>query len=100
MGKEGGSIVVAGLKMKNAFNGLLTDKLVFGEISMLGVLSSEWEDTERAMEILKRNWRELRKLCTHAYPIGQAETAVRLFGREMEDGPEPVHIHIDTTAAP
>ena len=100
MVRKGGTIVVAGLKMKNALNGLLTDKLVFGEISMLGVLSSDWEDTERAVDILNRNWRELRTLCTHAYPIGEAEKAVRVLGREMEDGPAPVHIHLDTTAAP
>lgn len=100
MVKKGGTIVVAGLKMHNALNNFFTDKLVFGEISMLGVLSSDWEDTERAVDILDRNWRELRKLCTHAYPISQAETAVRVLGRELEDGPEPVHIHLDTTAAP
>ena len=100
MVRKGGSVVVAGLKMKNALNNFLTDKLVFGEISMLGVLSSEWEDTEHAVDILERNWKELSVLCTHSYPIGAAEKAIRVLGREVEDGPEPVHIHIDTTAAP
>ena len=100
MVKKGGVIVVAGLKTHNALNNFFTDKLVFNEISMLGALSSDWEDTGEAVEILKKYWRELQVLCTHHYPIGEAEKAVRLLGREIEDGPEPVHIHLDTTVTP
>lgn len=100
MVRKGGTIVVAGLKTHNALNGLYTDKLIFNEIAMLGVLSSDWSSTEKAVEILVRRWRELQVLCTHAYPVGEAETAVRVLGREIDDGPEPVHIHLDTTVAP
>ena len=100
MVRKGGTFVVAGLKTHNALNGFHTDKLIFNEIAMLGVLSSEWEDTAKAIEILTRRWREFQVLCTHAYPVGEAETAVRLLGREIEDGPEPVHIHLDTTVTP
>ena len=45
-------------------------------------------------------WQDLSKLCTHSYTLGEAEKAVQLLGREIEDGPEPVHIHLDTTVAP
>ncbi len=100
MVRRGGTFVVAGLKTHNTLNDFHTDKLIFNEIAMLGVLSSEWEDTAKAVEILTRRWQELQVLCTHSYPVGEAETAVRLLGREIEDGPEPVHIHLDTTVAP
>ena len=100
MVRKGGTIVVAGLKTHNAVNNLYTDKLIFNEIAMLGVLSSDWSSTEKAVGILNDKWQELQVLCTHAYPIGQAETAVRVLGREIDDGPEPVHIHIDTTVPP
>lgn len=100
MTAKGGTFVVAGLKTHNAVNNLYTDKLIFNEIAMLGVLSSDWSSTEKAVHILERKWRDLQMLCTHAYPLGEAETAVRVLGREIEDGPEPVHIHLDTTAPP
>ena len=100
MVRKGGNVVVAGLKTDNALNNLYTDKLIFREISLLGVLSSDWIDTVKAIDILKDRWRDLANLCTHSYPIGEAEKAVRVLGRELEDGPEPVHIHIDTADAP
>ena len=98
MVRPGGTIVLAGLKNQRPIDGLVTDKLVIKEISMIGVLSSSWTSVETAIDIIKRNWRELEKLCTHTYPIDQAETAVRLLGREIEDGPEPVHINLDAGA--
>ncbi|MDE0385096.1 MAG: alcohol dehydrogenase catalytic domain-containing protein [Defluviicoccus sp.] len=100
MVRKGGNVVVAGLKTDNALNDLYTDKLVFREISLLGVLSSDWNDTVKAIDILKTRWRELAVLCTHSYPVAEAEKAVRVLGREIADGPEPVHIHIDTAEAP
>ena len=100
MVKKGGTVVIAGVKTHNALNNFYTDKLLFNEISMLGVLSSDWEDTDKAIGILQDKWKGLTKLCTHAYPLGKAETAVRLLGREIKDGPEPIHIYLDTTTPP
>ncbi len=95
MVKKGGTVVVAGLKTNNALNNFLSDKLIFGEISMLGVLSSDWEDTERAIELLEKYWKDLEPLTTHGYAISEAEKAVQVLGREIEDGPEPIHIYLD-----
>ncbi len=100
MVRKGGSIVVAGVKTHNALNNFFTDKLLFNEISMLGVLSSDWEDTDKAVDILRNRWKELGKLCTHAYPVGEAEKAVRVLGREIQDGTEAVHIYLDTMIVP
>ena len=100
MVRKGGTIVVAGVKTHNALNNFFTDKLVFNEIAMLGVLSSDWEDTDKAVDILRNRWREWESLCTHAYPVGEADKAVRVLGREIQDGPEAVHIHLDTMTPP
>ncbi len=94
MVRDGGTIVLAGLKNYKPIDGLITDKLVVREISMIGVLSSSWTSDETAIDIIRRNWRELQMLCTHTYGVGEAETAVRVLGREIEDGPEAVHVNI------
>jgi hypothetical protein len=61
----------------------------------VGALSSSWTAVEHAVALLQRYRGDLVKLCTHAYPIDQAETAVRALGREIVDGREAVHVHID-----
>ncbi len=95
MVRPGGTIVVAGLKGQKPLEGFVSDRLILDEISMLGVLSSGWLSVETAIDMIRRNWRELQVLCTHGYPVGEAEKAVRVLGREITDGPEAVHIHID-----
>ena len=96
MVRKGGTIVVAGLKTDNALNNFYTDRLIYKEISMLGVLSSDWTDTTKAIGLLKARWRDLEVMCTHSYKIADAEKAVQVLGREAKDGPDPIHIHIDT----
>ncbi len=67
---------------------------------MVGVLSSGWISVETAIDMLRRDWKELQVLCTHGYPVGEAEKAVRVLGREITDGPEAVHIHLEATESP
>ena len=94
MVRPGGKVVVAGLKSSRPIPGFVSDKLITKEISMLGVLSSSWSSVEKAIDIIRRKSDSLRKLCTHRYPVGEADTAVRDLGREIRDGPEAVHVHI------
>ncbi len=98
--KKGGTFVNAGVKTHNAVTNFFTDKLLFNEISFLGVLSSDWEDTAEAVNILTDEWKELAPLSTHSFPLSQAETAVKMLGREVDDGTESIHIHLDTMAEP
>jgi alcohol dehydrogenase len=99
MVRPGGTIVLAGLKNFKAVEGLVTDKIVSNEIAVLGVLSSTWTATETSIAMLKSHWRELEMLCTHTYPIGEADKALRVLGREIVDGREAVHVNLDTTRA-
>lgn len=94
MVRPGGKVVVAGLKGSRPVPGFVSDRLITKEISMLGVLSSSWSSVERAVDIIRRRAGELQRLCTHSYPVERADTAVRVLGREIRDGPEAVHVHI------
>ena len=98
MVRPGGKVVVAGLKSFKPIPNFISDKLITKEIAMLGVLSSTWSSVEKSIDIIRRRGDSLAKLCTHHYPVDQAETAVKVLGREIVDGPEAVHVHIDAAA--
>jgi len=98
MVRPGGKIVLAGLKSNKPVAGLVTDKLVWNEIRLQGVLSSNYSSMEIAIDIIARRKDELACLCTHVYPVEQAEKAVRVLAREIEDGPEAVHVHLEAGA--
>jgi len=95
MVRRGGRIVLAGLKSFKPVGNLVTDKIVINEIRLIGLLSAGWVSIERSLDILKRRGEELRPLCSHMFPLEQADTAVRALGREVDDGSEVVHIALD-----
>lgn len=97
MVRPGGTIVLAGLKSQRKVSELVPDKIVIKEISLVGALASSWTSVEHSVALLQRYRTDLAKLCTHAYGVDQAETAVRVLGREIIDGPDAVHVHIDCT---
>ena len=96
--RKNGKVVVAGLKSFAPIPNFVSDKLITKEIAMLGVLSSTWSSVEKSIDIIRRKGDLLQKLCTHHYPVDQADMAVRVLGREVVDGPEAVHVHIDASA--
>lgn len=98
MVRRGGTIVLAGLKSFKPVGNLVTDKIVVKEIKMIGVLSAGWVSVERALDILRRRHAELAPLCTHSIPLAQADHAVKLLGREVDDGREVVHVMLDCAA--
>lgn len=93
--RPGGRIILAGLKNRRTLEGLVADKLILKEITLEGVLSSSWSAFDQAIPLLGRYEKELAQLCTHAYSIDNSEKALRVLGREIIDGHEAVHIHID-----
>jgi alcohol dehydrogenase len=93
--RPGGRIVLAGLKKGRTLEGLVADKLILKEITLEGVLSSSWSAFDHAISLLGRYESELMQLCTHVYGIDNAEKALKVLGREIVDGKEAVHVHID-----
>ncbi|MGE0747804.1 MAG: zinc-binding dehydrogenase [Rhodospirillales bacterium] len=99
MVRRGGKVILAGLKSFKPVAGLITDKIVINEIQLLGVLSAGWVSIEKAIEIIRRRGDELAPLCSHAYGLEDADKAVRMLGREADDGREVVHITLNVGAA-
>jgi alcohol dehydrogenase len=97
MVKRGGRIVLAGLKGRNALNGLVVDKLVFREIEMVGVLSAGWTSCELAIKLIQRHGAELATLCSHSFSLNAVTDAVRTLGRE--DGAATPVVHVTLTLA-
>ena len=95
MVRRGGRIVLAGLKSFKPVDNLVTDKIVINEIQLMGVLSAGWTSIERSLDLLERYGERLRPLCSHMFPLEDADKAVRALGREYDDGTEVVHIGLD-----
>lgn len=93
MVRRGGKIVLAGLKGNRPLTGFMTDKVVFREIQLIGVLSAGWTSTELAIDLVRRADRaELEKLCTHTYGLPEADAAVRVLGREERTARDAIHV--------
>ena len=73
---------------------LITDKIVAGELQVLGGFSSTTESLLTALEILKTHQHRLSKICSYSFDLGQADLAVRTLGREVDDGTEVLHVTI------
>ena len=100
MVRRGGKIVLAGLKGARPLTGFFSDKVVFREIQLIGVLSAGWTSTEAAIDMVQRaDPGELRKLCTHTFPLAEADAAVRALGREAADARDVIHVTLQAGAA-
>jgi threonine dehydrogenase-like Zn-dependent dehydrogenase len=93
MVRPGGRIVLGGLKHMEPVP-IVTDKLAYKEVTMVGVFSAGYSAIETAIKIISKNWKELEKLNTHTFPIERAEHAIRLLGREITDTREPISINL------
>lgn len=92
--RRGGRIVLAGLKNGKAVDGLKTDKIVANELQLLGGFSSTAGSLDTALDILKANRDKLGPICSHAFGLDRIDYAVRMLGREVSDGKEPLHISL------
>lgn len=97
--RPGGRIVLAGLKSGKPVSGLVTDRIVIKELQILGGFSSTSRSLEIALELLKQCHEDLAVMCSHVYPLAQADTAVRALGREIDDGRDVVHVNLNMTGA-
>jgi alcohol dehydrogenase len=96
MVRPGGTVVLAGIKGHHRpVNGLLSDKIVLKEIRVLGARSSGQAATAKAIAIIARRHAELAPLCTHAYDLRDAGKALLVLGRELVDGGDAIHVHIN-----
>jgi len=92
MVRRGGTVVLAGLKGNRPIENFLIDKVAFREIRLIGVLSAGFTSIERSIAIIRSRRYPLQKLCSHSYSLKEADQAVRVLGKEVEDKGEVVHI--------
>lgn len=93
LAKKKGTIVLAGLKHNRPTNGLITDKIVAKELTILGAYTHDFRAIEPAIRIIESGKYPLHKLCTHKFALEQADTAVRIVGRDIQ-GEDAIHVTI------
>jgi len=96
--RRGGEIVLAGLNGHRPAVGLITDRVVLNEIRVTGALSAGYTAVKQAIRVIESSRYPLDILCTHTFPLREAEQALRTLGRES--GPdvsngEPVHVTLN-----
>ena len=90
-------VMAAGLKSGKQLDGLVTDKIVAGELQMLGSFSWTTECfLVTALGVLKNaSSIKLGRICSHSFDLDQADLAVRTLGREdQNDGKDVLHVTI------
>jgi threonine dehydrogenase-like Zn-dependent dehydrogenase len=97
--RPGARIVLAGLKSGKPLSGLVTDRIVVKELQILGGFASTAHSLDIALEILQQRYADLAVMCSHVYPLAQADMAVRALGREIDDGRDVVHVNFNMTGA-
>jgi 2-desacetyl-2-hydroxyethyl bacteriochlorophyllide A dehydrogenase len=101
MVRNGGQIVLAGLKSEAPVPGFVSDKIVLKGITVRGSSTPTSCDPHRhlrvALDLMASGRYPLEDLCTHSFPLEEAEKAVRIVGRQFPDE-DPVHVTIRPTS--
>jgi threonine dehydrogenase-like Zn-dependent dehydrogenase len=92
MVKEGGMVVVAGLKGRRPLSELSSDDLVWQQVTLKGVRGVPFSAFQRAVETIQAQRYPLHKLHTHSLPIEAAEQALQTLAGET--GAAAIHVAI------
>jgi threonine dehydrogenase-like Zn-dependent dehydrogenase len=79
----GGRVVLAGVKGMKPVPNFVSDKVVLKEIALLGAIGVTYEAYERAIRLIESRRVPLEKLATHAFPLADAERAIRTLAGEI-----------------
>ena len=78
-----GTLVLAGLMGNNVLTPLLTDALVWNEISVRGAYTKGAESVADSLALVASRKYPLERMVSHTYPLEQAEHAIRSIGGEI-----------------
>jgi threonine dehydrogenase-like Zn-dependent dehydrogenase len=92
MVREGGTVVVAGLKGGRPLSELSSDDLVWKQVTLKGVRGVAFSAFQRAVETIHARRYPLHKLHTHSFPIEAAEQALKTLSGET--GEAAIHVAI------
>lgn len=91
---DGGTIVMPGLYGRDREVPLIMDKVIYKEVTMIGVFSHDFSSVIPAIKLAESRKYPLEKMVTHRFPLSEAEKAVQLVGGEIEDE-HPVKVVIE-----
>jgi threonine dehydrogenase-like Zn-dependent dehydrogenase len=92
MVREGGTVIVAGLKGRRPLTELSSDDLVWKQMTVKGVRGVPFGAFQRAVETIEARRYPLHKLHTHTFPIEAAEQALKTLAGET--GEAAIHVAI------
>lgn len=86
----GGTVVLAGVKGFKPIPDFVSDKIVMKEIAVRGAIGVTWSAYAAAIRLIESRSVPVERMHTHAFPLREAETAIRTLAREIP-GEESVH---------
>lgn len=85
-----GMIVLGGLKDGTPVS-LASDRIVLKQLTLQGVGGHDSASVAAALRVIASGRYPLEKLCTHTFPLRDAERALALVGRHVE-GEDAIHV--------
>lgn len=98
LARRGGRVVLAGTKGPKPVE-LMSDRIVFKELTVLGALGVDTPNYQRAVRLIESRRYPLEKMHTHTMPLTEADRALRLLAGE-EAGEQAIHIALVPGAPP
>lgn len=86
----GGTIVLAGVKGFVEVPRFVSDKIVIKELRVLGAIGVTSSAYRNAIRLLERGGSGIERMHTHAFPLEEAEQAIRTLARRVP-GVESIH---------
>lgn len=86
----GGRVVLAGVKGMKPVENFVSDKAVLKELAILGAIGVTASGYRKAIALLESRRVPVERMHTHAFPLREAERAIRTLAREIP-GEESIH---------
>ena len=88
--RQGGTIVLAGVKGFKPVDNFISDWIVLKEITIKGAIGVTTTGYQSAIRVIEKGEVPLEKMHTHNFKLEQAELAIKTLSREIE-GDESIH---------
>lgn len=89
-----GTVVLAGIKEFKPVDGIVTDKVVFKDLTIRGAYGHDYPSVAAAVSLINAGELPLEVLCTHTFGLDAVDDALRTLGGEGEDA---IHITVVPT---
>ena len=91
LARRGGRIVLGGTKGPTPIPGLMSDKLVSKELTVMGAFGVDWRSYETAIRLIESGAYPLERMHTHTLPLDEAARGLDLLAGKSA-GDDAIHI--------